>query len=97
MCEVPDNEVPLIKALREKYLVFGVLVMAFTPYSAFMRKSGFPKLPLCENWPKIDSAESFIPKEILEATGYREFLQESLSFGKQGIREFKEIRERNDL
>jgi restriction system protein len=97
MCEVPDHEIPLIKALRKKYFAFGVLVMAFTPYSSFLRANGYPKLPLSKNWQQLNTAESGIPKDILEATGYREFLHESLKFGKQGIKEFKEIRDRNNL
>lgn len=97
MCEVPDHEVPIIKSLREKYFAFGVLIMAFTPYSSFLRVNGFPKLPLSENWHKVAEAKDDIPKEILEATGYREFLHESLKFGNQGIREFQEIRDRNNV
>ncbi|MCJ7560223.1 hypothetical protein MUO79_06350 [Candidatus Bathyarchaeota archaeon] len=97
MCEVPDREVAIIKALREKYFAFGVLVMAFTPYSSFLRANGFPRLPLSKNWHQLKDAGNDIPKEILEATGYREFLQESLKFGKQGIREFKEVRDRNNV
>jgi len=97
MCEVPDHEVPIIKALREKYFVFGILIMAFTPYSSFLRGKGFPKLPLSESWPKLTEDGNNIPKEIIEATGYREFLHESLKFGKQGIREFKEVRDRNNV
>jgi restriction system protein len=97
MCEVPDHEVPIIKSLREKYFAFGVLIMAFTTYSSFLRAKGFPKLPLSENWPQLSEPGHDIPKEILEATGYREFLHESLKFGKQGIREFKEVRDRNNV
>ncbi len=97
MCKVPDHEVPLIKALREKYFAFAVLVMAFTTYSVFMRRTGFPKLPLSENWQELNVAESCIPREILEATGYREFLHASLNFGKQGAIEFKKIKDRNNL
>ena len=97
MCEVPDHEVPIIKALREKYLAFGILIMAFTPYSSFLRAKGFPKLPLSKSWPKLTEEGGNIPKEIFEATGYSEFLKESLKFGKQGIREFREIRERNNV
>lgn len=97
MCEVPDHEVPIIKALREKYLDFGGLIMAFTPYSSYLRAKRFPKLPLSESLPKLTEDGSNIPKEILKATGYREFLHESLKFGKQGIREFKEIRDRNNV
>ena len=48
MCEVPDHEVQIIKALREKYFAFGILIMAFTTYSFFLRAKGFPKLPLSE-------------------------------------------------
>ena len=97
MCEVPDHEVPIIKALREKYFAFGFLIMAFTSYSSFLRADGLPKLPLSKNWNQLKEARDDIPKEILEAAGYREFLHESLKFGKQGIREFKEVRDRNNV
>ena len=97
MCEVPDHEVPTIKSLREKYFAFGLLIMEFTLYSSFLRAKGFPELPLSENWPRLTELGHNIPKEILEATGYREFLHESLKFGKQGIREFNKVRDRNSL
>ena len=97
MCKIPDHEVKIVKALREKYFAFGVLVMEFTTYSTFLRSKGFPTLPLSESLPNLTENEGEIPKEILEATGYREFLQESLRFGKQGIREFKEVRDRNNV
>jgi hypothetical protein len=97
MCEVPDHEVKIIKSLREKYFSFAVLIMAFTSYSSFLRTNGFPKLPLSENWHQLTEAGDDIPKEILEAKGYIEFLHESLKFGKQGIREFKEVRDRNNV
>ena len=71
--------------------------MAFTTYSFFLRAKGFPKLPLSETWPKLTEGRNNIPKEILEATGYREFIHESLKYGKQGIREFKEVRDRNNV
>jgi len=97
MCKVPDHEVSIIKVLREKYLAFGILIMNFSPYSIFLKAQGFPKLPLSESQSELTAHGSNIPKEILEATGYREFLHESLKFGKQGIREFKEVRDRNNV
>lgn len=97
MNEIPDNEVQIVNALREKYLAFGIMVMAFTPYSSFLRAKGFYKLPLSENWPELTKNYGAVPKAILEAKGYREFLEESLKFGKQGIKEFKEVRDRNNV
>ena len=97
MCEIPNHEVKIVKVLREKYFAFGVLVMAFTTYSTFLRSKGFPTLPVSESFPNLTDYESVIPKEILKATGYREFLQASLKFGKQGIREFQEVKDRNNV
>lgn len=97
MCEVPDQEVTTIKALRDKYHTFGTLIMAFTPYSSFLRRNGFLKLPLSQTWPELAEDGCNIPKEILESTSYREFLHELLYFGKQGIEEFKQVKDKYGL
>jgi restriction system protein len=97
MCEIPDHEIQIVKSLREKYFAFSVLIMAFASYSSFQRTKGFPRLPLSDSWPKLIEAGEYIPKEILEATGYRQFFHESIKFGNHGIREFKEVRARNNV
>lgn len=97
MCEVPDHEVSIIKSLREKYHYFGILMMMFTPYSSFLRATGFPKLPL-RDWLKRDSPSlDKIPSEIIDAKGYREFLDACMEYGLKGISEFKTVKERNNL
>ncbi len=95
--KVPDHEVAVLSALRDKYEPFGFLVMTFAPYSAFLRTRGFPKLPLRETLKGDPLAIVGIPSVILDAIGYREFLNECLEFGLEGIGEFREVRKRNNL
>lgn len=95
--KVPDHEVEVLRNLREKYIPFGMLMMMFTPYSAFLRATGFPKLPLRDRLKRDSLSFDKIPSEILDATGYREFLDACMEYGLKGISEFKAVRERNNV
>jgi len=97
MCEIPDDEVEVVKALRSKYLGLAVLVMTFTTYSSFMREDGFPSLPLRQRLTERYDGEIQVPDEVLDANGYREFLESVLAYGEKGIAEFEAVRERNSV
>jgi len=98
MCEVPDHEIEIIKSLREKYLAFSMIVMSCTSYvQIFSKKDRFPSLPLSQDEKFTQEALEAIPIEIKDAIGYREFLNECIKFGQQGINEFREVRERNNV
>lgn len=92
MCNAPDYVKSTIQRLQFRYIVFGVIVMKFVTYTQLIRKDGFPKLPLSENLNDADSLKIYVPKVILEAKDYREFLNESLKYGKQAIKEFDKIK-----
>ncbi len=96
-CEVPDDEVEVLKALRDKYMEFGIMIMMFTTYSTFHEINGIPQLPMRESIRINNISSDAIPESILNATGYREFLEECLAFGKQGIDEFEAVKNRCGL
>ena len=63
----------------------------------FSKKDRFPSLPLSQDDKFTQEALEAIPIEIKDAIGYREFLNERIKFGQQGINEFREVRERNNV
>jgi hypothetical protein len=98
MCEIPNHEVDVVKGLREKYLPFAMVVMSCTSYvRIFNKHDRFPVLPLIDDSKFSKEGLKNIPNEIVEAVGYREFLNECLDYGKKGISEFQEVRKRNNV
>jgi len=97
MCEIPDDEVEVVKSLRSKYIGLAVLVMTFTTYSSFLRKEGFPSLPLRKRLTERYDGDIQVPDAVLDANGYREFFEAALSYGEKGIEEFQAVRERNNV
>jgi hypothetical protein len=100
MCEIPDAEVEVVKALRDRYLALGALVMLFAPYSAFalsekVKGDRFPNLPIRKHWRASDETKNSLQSEILDAAGYRELLSAMLSVGEKGIAEFLAVKTRN--
>jgi hypothetical protein len=81
-------------ALKSKYDLFGMLMLSFGPYGLITQKGGIPTLPLIKRLTP-DPLLKTIPKEILEETAYREFLEACLKHGQGAIEEFSEIRDRN--
>ncbi|MFH5884006.1 restriction endonuclease [Halalkalibaculum sp. DA3122] len=92
--QVPDHEVQTLRELRERYMPFGMLIMTFMPYADFMREDGFPELPLRQHM--AENIE-MIPDPILDAVGYREFMNHAIEYGTQAIEEFREVRRRNEV
>lgn len=97
MCGIPDHEVEVVKSLREKYLPFAMIVMSCTNVQIFSKKDRFPVLPLSTDEKYAKEGLDAIPAAITEAIGYREFLNECIKYGQQGISEFREVRERNNV
>lgn len=98
MCEIPDHEVEVVKALREKYLHFAMIVMSCTSYvRIFNKHDRFPVLPLIDDDKFSKEGLENIPQDITQSVGYREFLDSCLRYGREGISEFQEVRRRNNV
>jgi len=97
MCQVPDEEIEKIKYLREKYLYFGILIMSFTTYSTYFQKNVFPSLPIAQCEKFTTELKEKLPASILNITGYKEFFDVALEYGKIAISEFQEIKTRNNV
>jgi len=82
--------------LRRRYLPFTVLVeVHFTTRTRILRGESYrPDLPIATWAPEALEASNEIPSAILQARGYRELLEASLSFGHEGIAEFRQLRDR---
>jgi hypothetical protein len=96
MTQVPDHEVSILRALRDKYNEFGWLTLSFSQYHVMLRREDPPQLPLREHLPKTVN-RSGIPDRVLDAAGYRDLLREILSSGEAAIAEFDVVRKRNGL
>jgi restriction system protein len=84
-----------LRALRDRHFTLGMLMMLFTPYTHIVRKDGFPELPIRSAVPRLPP-DSLLPSAaVLDATGYRDFLELALAHGKSAIQEFDLIKERN--
>lgn len=79
--------------LKEKYDVFGYLIMQFTPYVNMFRKKK-PRLPINDYLPRDSEFKEKIPENITLATGYREFLELSSEYGGHAIAEFRNLRDK---
>jgi hypothetical protein len=80
-------------SLKDKYDALGIIVLVlFSTYSRSMIKRDIPKLPLIDNITDPNKIDGKIPEKILKEKGYREFLEEITKFGQQGIKEFREIK-----
>ena len=97
MCEIPDEEVEIVKGLRNKYNALGFLVLRFMHYSSRLWIGGFPRLPLRDGLKGEYLAKLHLPDELLDARGYREFLELVTALGEEGIKAFQEVRSRNGV
>ena len=81
-------------ALKDKYDIFGAIMLRFTPYARILPIDEIPTLPLC-NWSKeLKEATDLIPIEILNEEGYKEFLEKCCAFGDIAISEFRYFRDK---
>ena len=92
-----DDEKQEYGKLHHEYLSFGLMIMNFTHYMRIFSKDRFPKLPLIEQKGISPENKDKIPSNILKEEGYREFLELALEFGKQGIKKFREIRDKHKV
>jgi hypothetical protein len=95
--KVPGHEIEVLRTLRDKYIPFGILMMMFTSYSVFLRSTGFPRLPIRDSVKSNAVLLAGVPSNILDAVGYREFLDACMEYGLRGISEFEAVKERNNV
>ena len=78
--------------LKRRHDRFGGLMMTFTPYvRMFDDDASFPPLPLR---PRVtpSSDEAILPDAVLDAVGYRQFLDAALTHSDHVIAEFRALR-----
>jgi len=95
--KVPEHEVPVLRSLREKHLPFGLLMLSFTSYARMLRHKGFPELPIRDRLTQRFSDSIAIPDSILDAIGYRDFLDLVLEYGRMAASEFDAVKQRNNV
>ena len=94
--DLPENEKKNYVDLKKKYDHFGWMIMSFTPYARMLgRSEPRPTLPIIDRVSEKEKALNTIPREILEAKGYREFFDLCLNHGIPAIQQFRDIRDRN--
>jgi hypothetical protein len=91
--QLPEEGQKRFNILKERYEIMGALVMtSFSTYFRFLNSNALiPKLPLGDMNKSVISNK--IPLDIINISGYTEFLDKVLAYGKQGIREFAQLRE----
>ena len=91
--EVDDATVEVLKGLREQYMEFGWLMMTFTPFmhEALDRRGGPSGIPTLPIRPRASAdLESSAPDAVLDAVGYREFLNAAVTYGESAIERFRQ-------
>lgn len=91
--KLPQADKPGYFALKEKYDFFGQIMMMFTSHFSYIvnlkgvqsDKSDIIQLPLRND---KNHQKSYIPKEIEEASTYKEFLNLVIEYGKKAANEF---------
>ncbi|MDM7860559.1 restriction endonuclease [Alteromonas sp. ASW11-36] len=92
---LPEAKKAEYVTLKNKYDLFGALVMEFTPYARMFEDTKRPSLPLIKRLDLPPSLLATIPTEILEAISYREFFESCLDYGLTAIEEFRSVRDRS--
>ncbi len=87
-----DEDKDAFFLLKDKYDLFGYIIMSFTPYARMLNKNNIPPLPLIDRVKGNKEVLQRIPYEILTETGYREFLVKCYEFGDMAISEFRKFR-----
>lgn len=90
--KMSDEDKESYFALKEKYDVFGYIIMSFTTYSSMYRKLEIQRLPLLDRVKGNKEVISKVPNEILVETGYQEFLEKCFELGDKAIAEFRQFR-----
>lgn len=97
MCEITDEDVEVVKTLRNKYLPICEIAMGYSTYMRMLNEREFPDLPIRGRFNERYKEEAWLPDEVLDATGYRELLDSMLKYGREGEQEFLVVRERNNV
>ena len=92
--KMTDDDKEAFFVLKDKYEMFGWMIMSFTTYTRTFRKEKIPLLPLSERFKEDDEIKHLIPQEILTETGYNEFLEKCYEFGDFAISEFRYFRDK---
>jgi hypothetical protein len=108
-CNVREDDVTVLRKLRDQYVPFGAVMMLFhrVVHFGLDHKTGgaYPPLPIRTSWEKCQSLLAISsatdpcnpPNELLDAVGYADFLDCALAYGKKAISEFKAVKNRNGL
>lgn len=80
-------------ALNAKYDLFGWIIMMFTPVGRIVTDT-IPPLPIIDRVKEKKEVTDRIPTEILNAIGYKEFLEKCYEFGDKAISEFRQFRDK---
>lgn len=80
--------------LKDKYDLFGSLIMIFTPYAKMINNNTIPCLPLYDRIVENKNFINQIPVEILIESGYKEFFEKCCEFGAIAIGEFRHFRDK---
>jgi restriction system protein len=82
-------------SLKDEYDILGYIIMVlFSAFSRTLVKREIPKLPLIDLVKDPSQIEKKIPADILNETGYKEFLAKTIEFGKIAIAKFRELRDK---
>ncbi|GAL01259.1 hypothetical protein JCM19314_703 [Nonlabens ulvanivorans] len=80
--------------LKDKYDIFGYIIMEFTTYVRMLKKDTIPTLPLSDRFKENKKVADRIPNDILNETAYKEFLEKCFRFGDIAISEFRKFRDK---
>ena len=89
-----DTDKEAYFVLKDKYDLFGWIIMSFTPYVRMVTKDTIPTLPLFDRVKENKEVTDRIPNEILKETGYKEFLEKCYEFGDIAISEFRQYKDK---
>jgi len=91
--DMSDEDQLAYNELKNKYDMFGWIVMGFTPYARTFNKS-IPSLPLTKEIPTSKEVSDRIPNEILTASTFKEFMKLVIEFGDKATNEFRALRDK---
>jgi len=92
--KMSDTDKETYRRLKDKYDLFGWLIMSFTPYVKMIGDYTIPTLPLIDRVHNSAEVLSKIPMNILEEKGYDEFLNLCIEYGQIAIAKFRVLRDK---
>lgn len=84
-----DSERAAYDAVWDKYIFAGFMLIKFSPYSRMLGDDRVPALPF--DITKLQKRAAWVPDEIKEARGYREFLSLLQGYAKEGLKELRAV------